>query len=175
MDEQRPDEPDLADSMACAVCAEPLIPIEDVSADGEGREVIAWTHVTEARLPGQDPAPDHLRPDHMAVPVPRSEVHTKLRCDFCSAQEPSWVVPVEPFQGTPEHQTTADWYACEVCARLVRKKRWDALLDRIKVEITAKYRIPLSHPGIKMLTDQHKALIGQMREYQTGPPRRLET
>lgn len=163
--------PNEADSKACAVCAEPLIPISDVSAAGE--EIIAWTHVTEARLTSGEHVPEHLRVDHIAVPVDRTEVQTRLRCDFCSFQKPSWVVPVEPFQGTPEHRTTADWFACEVCTRLVRKRRWDALVDRVVVEICAKYQIALSHPGIDLLRNQNRDLIEMVRAHQTGQPYRL--
>jgi hypothetical protein len=35
--------------------------------------------------------------DHPAVPVTADQVHTLARCDFCTDEDPGWIIPARSF------------------------------------------------------------------------------
>lgn len=147
--------------MACAVCAQVL----HVAARESG-ETVGWLHIGE--LPG---ARVEDRPDHVAVPVRRDDVHAVEVCDFCSGPSPSWVLPTEEFEVDEHSAASKDWAACEVCARLIRKNRWPDLTQRSVRAYSAKYGVSAAEPR---LVETLKAFHAQVREYQTGPIHRME-
>lgn len=162
--------------MACAVCGEVLFPRTDHG------EVVSWLHRAElsdawGEANGIDLAVTatvkerlgHGPVDHVAIPVRREEVRAETKCDFCSQPNPTWVLPVAEFAADAVNASTQDWSACEVCARLLRKGRWEQLTKRAITAMSAKQGISPSEPR---LVDGLKALHAQVREYQTGPVRR---
>lgn len=164
--------------MACAVCAEVLFP------RAEGGQVVSWLHRAElvdvwGEVEGTDLAKvaqvkerlGHGPVDHVAIPVPREQVRAETRCDFCSQPSPGWVLPVEEFEASANHGSTKDWEACDVCARLIRKGRWEQLVKRAVLEMASRHGLSPAEPS---LVDGMKALFSQVREYQTGPVRRIE-
>lgn len=69
--------------------------------------------------------------DHDPVPVPRAQATTvKGRCDFCSDEEPQWILPAKDFEVLKDHISHGDWSACDKCAALIRKGRWYDIVDR---------------------------------------------
>lgn len=87
------------------------------------------------------------------------------RCDFCSTDEPAWVVPTRTFETLPGYQSNGDWAACDACVKFVRARNWDGLIDRVlscgTYENTAALR-----PGLKML-------YGNLQRSLVGGPRKL--
>lgn len=162
--------------MACGICAAVLF------AARSGGEVVMWLH-REELVGVWDEMSDvpvevieeirqrlGLSPvDHVAVPVPATEVQTATLCDFCSQPNPQWVLPVESFEANSQQGFEKDWAVCAVCARLLKKGRWDGVLDRALDNASAKYQVSRTEPR---LVEGLKAFISQVREYQSGPVRR---
>jgi hypothetical protein len=104
----------------CAVCGRILNLY--VSAEGER----SWLH-TFADLPE----------DHPAVPVGTDEgIVPQPRCDFCSAEDPTWELPSCSFVvpgltlGPVDNGSHGDWSACDSCAQLISRNQWTALRRR---------------------------------------------
>jgi len=119
----------------CLVCGRILTHVE-----GGG-----WTHGLQ-----DEPA------DHPAIPVIPTEVPGQLRarCDFCSDEDPPYVIPAESFDidlvGLPVEAAQGshgDWAACERCAALVDAGRWADVL-RASVRGWESRNGPM-HPAIK--------------------------
>jgi hypothetical protein len=107
---------------ACAVCARILHKAE---IEGETH----WVHQDLGM--GEES-------DHPAVPVDPGEVHTQHRCDFCNDDNPTWILPVKPFDITDfqdtmgmDLNTGGNYLACEPCAKLIDKNQWTALQMRV--------------------------------------------
>lgn len=103
----------------CAVCGRILNAY--VSPEGER----SWLH-TFADLPE----------DHPAVPVGTGEIIPQPRCDFCSAEHPTWELPARSFVipdltlGQVENGSHGNWAACDSCAQLIGRDQWTALRRR---------------------------------------------
>lgn len=110
--------------------------------------------------------------DHVAVPVRAEEVQTQTRCDFCSGPNPRWVLPVDAFKFDEDREvdTSRDWLACEVCARLLKKDRWAQVTERGVRALAAKYGVNAGDPR---LSADMEATHAKVREHQTGPVRRI--
>ena len=75
-----------AGTMACAVCARVLSSVSTPGRYGfPGTQ--RWLHT-----PADEAA------DHPAVPVPVGQIRARHRCDFCSEDDPGWVLPARTFQ-----------------------------------------------------------------------------
>lgn len=162
--------------MACAVCAEVLFPRTDHG------EVVSWLHRAEltdawgeahgidlATIAAAKERLGHRPVDHVAIPVRRDEVQAETKCDFCSQPNPTWVLPVASFSADAVNASTQDWSACEVCARLLKKSRWEQLTNRAITAMSARHGLSPSEPRLVLGL---KALHAQVREHQTGPVRR---
>ena len=114
MDHSERPAPPAPEPRACAVCARVLAAI---TLDGAE---VRYDH----ELIDQ-PA------DHPPVPVPPDAIHTRQRCDFCTAEDPGWVLPARTFSvpGLPAASVQA-WAACEPCAALIRLNQWTRLRAR---------------------------------------------
>lgn len=172
------------DEVACAVCAQPLILLSDVPEPdrpdlGGPGEPVAWLHTQEA--PGGRSVFGPV--DHPAVPVRREEVRAVLRCDLCLGPNPGWLVPTTAFvknasglamPGGPPlsgavQASAADMLACEPCARLVRKDRWDDLEHRVVLALAATHGLSPAEP---LLIAEVRRLHAQIRAHRNGPVRR---
>lgn len=109
--------------------------------------------------------------DHPAVPVQPEDIEFIGRCDFCQADHPTFVVPCRPFELEilPQHGSTADWAACEVCARLVDAGHWAKLRRRA---IRAFERVA-GEPVQPEVEHAIKLLYAQLRENIEGSSRPL--
>lgn len=132
----------------CAVCSRVLDEVE-----GKG-----WRHP----LTGGEPA------DHPAVPVLDTEVPARGLCDFCSADGTAWVLPVRDFATVPGVSASrGDWAACDACASLIRRGKWNELLDR------AAHYFTLRHgPMPPEMRSSLRRLYAAVRRNATGPLRR---
>lgn len=157
----------------CAVCGRVL---ERVSDEERGGETVGWVHPYSIRagLIGE-------REDHVAVPVPYADLpHPDTRCDFCYEVGPQWVVPANDFVDVdmiqdltlPNQPTVAsagDWAACDACADLISKGRWEFVINRVKRGWRARHGSPMVPLVEQHLRRQYKELRKQI----TGPPYRL--
>lgn len=106
---------------SCGVCAEPLA--EMIGPEGRGLGLYAH----RAEVAGGVV-------DHPTIPVRLEEVRRTLKCDFCSARDPQWRVPVSDFvmaeTGKVVETSTGDWTACADCAEHIRRDDWAGLAWR---------------------------------------------
>ena len=136
----------MPNGLVCAVCARVL----------NHDSVLGWVHALQDQ-------PE----DHPAVPVERSEIHVRGRCDFCSDENPSWSVPARDFDYFNGRGSHGDWAACDTCAQDITRNDWNSVLRRAvalaPVDDKAVYQA-----GLKML-------YGRLRKNITGLPRPLVT
>jgi hypothetical protein len=130
--------------MICAVCLRAL----DRRTDAFG---VRWLHTS------LDPAA------HTPQPVPMPSGWTGGRCDFCSANNPSWELPARSFKMplTTHHGSEGGWAACDTCADLIRENRWDTVLDRACEQFG-----PPARPALRVMYRRLRANV-------TGPVRRI--
>jgi hypothetical protein len=83
---------------------------------------------------------------HAPVPVkPQEAASWTGRCDFCSADNPAWVLPARDFQFVQfeddEYDTgsAGGWAACDECARLIRQNAWTRLVTRAQAHYEEKH------------------------------------
>lgn len=100
---------------ACAVCARMLDYFQATDGGESG-----WQH-------GFVDSPA----DHLAVPVEPGQIHTRGRCDFCSAESPTWMIPARDFHAVGASYSDGGWGACEACKTLVDGDRWNTLIARV--------------------------------------------
>lgn len=132
----------------CAVCGRVLT---RVRTDG------VWNHTH-----GLQDQPE----DHPAVPVERGETAGIDRCDFCSADHPTWLLPVATFEVQSGVNSVGDWSACEVCVALIQANQWGRLTERGLSTYTARHGEPV--PGTRAeLLRVHRAV----RKNTIGAPR----
>lgn len=109
--------------------------------------------------------------DHPLIPVRQdlAPEQVRPRCDFCSADQVTWFLPVRPF----EHMAGVsmdDWAACDLCAAEIQKNAWGALLRRAIVSYEAIVKETIE-PLVEMsLKDMHRRL----RKNITGPVQRMK-
>lgn len=107
--QQRGEAPD-SEPFVCGVCGRVL----------DHHEGIGYLHTTGDSFADHDP-----------VPVPQAEALLVAgRCDFCYVDYPEWVVPASDFEVLPGHMSQGPWAACSVCAGLIEKDQWSALVRR---------------------------------------------
>lgn len=136
----------------CAVCRRVL---DAVTEDGELR----WQHV----------ALDHPA-DHPAMPVLPTEIAVRGRCDFCSADDPRWYVPAEPFAVDGVRAGSSDdWAACDECEVLIRSNQWTALRRRV-VRLLADHHPGFSADDAERVGRSASHLWRQLRRNITGAP-----
>lgn len=150
---------------SCAVCARVLhsfIP----EGGGEPR----WVHAEMDWV------------DHPAVPVAPDEVHTAYRCDFCSADNPPWMLPTRPFAsgefdlpGTTIDTASGENFACcDTCARLIETNQWNGLVRRVARIMAEKHyleevRTEVIEPGLKdFYRKLRKNITGGIRPLKEG-------
>jgi hypothetical protein len=140
----------------CAVCARVLDRVERAGV------TVGWRHTLI-----DTPA------DHPAVPVRPEQVHTASRCDFCSADAPSWAIPARPFvyEGAPDAGSDGDWAGCDACAELIRRNRWTALRQRAVAAFAARTGAPADQ--LEPLGRALGRLYRQLRRNMLGPPQPL--
>lgn len=116
-------------------------------------------------------APELLADDHPAVPVDHTDVPFIGRCDFCQADRPGFVIPCKPFalNVLPGHGSSADWAACDTCARLVDTNQWSAVLRRARIAYQHVSGAPMLHDVEATV----RLLYAQVRRNVTGPSRPL--
>lgn len=141
--------------VACAVCAEPLSRVQDA-----GGQTVGWLHRGEA--------PGGKGIDHVGVPVLRQQVSVEARCDFCSGPRPGWELPTEKFVSDDGLGTSANFSCCEVCAKLIRKERWDDLAKRAAASSAAQHGVSCAPE----LVEHTRRFLAQVREHVTGPVQR---
>lgn len=68
---------------------------------------------------------------HEPVPM-QAPAEWRGHCDFCTAGEPTFVVPAQDFTmpTIPNGFSTGDWAACEQCALLIDTARWQSVVHR---------------------------------------------
>lgn len=175
--------PDQASSeMVCAVCGEPLVAVSRIETDpATGEQVeVRWAHrsiTVDASASDLDAdtlagvkARLRIDPeDHPVVPVLRTETLAERLCDFCSGPAATWALPVDDFADSGRHVSHSDWAACEVCARLIRKDRWEQVTRRAVLAAAQRHHVNANDPRlIASVEDLH----AKVRAHVTGDVRR---
>lgn len=128
-----------------------------------GRVLDYWTGFGWRHGLGHDPSEAD---DHPPVAVSPDEAGEQLRarCDFCSADEPTFVVPARSFTHGPSN-SVGDWAACEACAVEIGRDAWNALLRRAVAAWWATHGSmdPAIETGLR-------GLYRSLRKHMTGPP-----
>lgn len=113
--------------------------------------------------------------DHPAIPVSVEEASEQLRerCDFCYADETTFVVPARTFEmPNAPSVSVGDWAACELCGREIQKDAWNALFRRMKVSWVARHgeMDPLLEANLKqMYRKLRKNITGAIYREQPKP------
>lgn len=98
--------------------------------------------------------------DHPPQPVPDNEVEAIYRCDFCSADESVWTLPVASFTlpGLVSDNFTSDgdWSACQGCGSLIERNQWNALLRRVKAAHLKRHGEPMPEPICQALARMYQ-------------------
>jgi hypothetical protein len=149
--------------MVCAECSEPLNEVRTVTALGNYTGEIAYVHVLK------------VAHDHDPVPQPMAEHFEEdltMFCDFCTSTEVKWSYRAEAIQlvalddedrALPYGGISANWAACEFCAKLIERKSLRALVNRAiaggvpetaRTGITELYRVlfPTFKSGRRRIT-----------------------
>lgn len=106
--------------------------------------------------------------DHRVVPVPLTENPDAIeRCDFCHVDHPAWRVPVREFNALPGHMSTPDWLACDDCAEIINRGRWNELTRRATKAWEDRHGGPIPPE----MTTSLMALYRKVRKNQMGAPR----
>lgn len=109
--------------------------------------------------------------DHIAVPVPGTEMRPTYRCDFCSADDPTWSYDARTFVGPHNIGSVTGWAACDICHGAIESNQW----NRLAVRSLHTADIPQPTPEIRArLLHDIKALHRQFRKNRIGPARHLE-
>jgi hypothetical protein len=160
---ESPKEPE---KRACAVCARPL---HSVVPEGGGEP--SWVH---AEMEWED---------HPAVPVAQDEIHVEYKCDFCSADNPAWVLPSRPFDSgefTVAPGTVVDtmqgenFSCCDTCARLIETNQWNGLVRRVAGIMGEKHGFDPSDEVGQAVTTGLKDFYRKLRKNITGGIRPLK-
>lgn len=146
--------------MICAVCGRVL------NAFTRNGEVIEWQH------PGDILYADGGE-DHAPVPVREADIDVEHqlveKCDFCHADNPPWVLPVEDFEvvvlGDVQHNSRSDWSCCDDCAELIRKGYWDRLTQRVIKSFKDRHG-GAAPPEVQILI---RSLYRRLSEHVLGP------
>lgn len=86
--------------------------------------------------------------DHDPVPVSPDEIQVSMVCDFCSAEKPDYVLPMEDFlyqniQGPLGSGSRGNWAVCGGCAPLIDADDWRGLMRRMLGSWETKYGYPV--------------------------------
>lgn len=111
-------------TMICRTCRHAL----DVLVDGDGAHYIHTAADAD---------------DHEVIPE-RPQEGWRGKCDFCSASNPTHVLPVRDFVVPDTHELSrGNWCACDGCANLLRDERMDWLRARAIASFHAVYGYPM--------------------------------
>jgi hypothetical protein len=139
--------------MSCAVCARVL-----TTALDPGSTVFRYEH---------DPL-DQVVEDHPPVPVPQDAVQTVRRCDFCTTDDPAWLLPARAFavgEVLPTY-SVEPWLACDACAELLRRNAWTRLRERcVKIRVQADPELgpdQLAYALAKMWRELRRNITGDL-------------
>lgn len=118
--------------------------------------------------------------DHPAVPVEQDEVQTAYRCDFCSTDDPAWVLPTNSFASgefeivdkTFDTASGKNFACCELCVQLIEKNQWNALVRRVAKIMIEKHG--LEGEAARNIEPGLKDFYRRLRKNITGAPRPLE-
>lgn len=136
-----------AEIMICRVCGRVL----------DSHTVLGWDHSYV-----DQPA------DHEADPVPAgSGVPTKARCDFCSEENPGFIVPAKDFEVMRNHMSRGDWSACEACAGFIEMDRWGQVINRA----AARFYAVNGQPMPSRVRTSLSVMYHLLRENLNGPVR----
>lgn len=137
---------------------------------GTCRRVVNWFEPVDGSPGRWVHSAQDLAADHAVEPVPVDGT-VRGRCDFCSVDNPTWVLPARPFEvvkgpGMGFHSVDDTWAACDACAELIRANHWLALVDRVLDTFPTE-------DGKPTLSDQFMlvALYNTLRRNVTGPLR----
>jgi hypothetical protein len=142
--------------LGCAICRRPLATV----TTGAGQT--SYHHTEPA--------------GHRAVPVPLDDPDP--RCDFCSGDGPHWALPVADFtrrgDDDEEQASIGDWFACDLCAALIREGRWnDMALHSVRARAARYGHVPTA--AAEVLSARSLLNLWQVvRDHATGPIQRRE-
>jgi hypothetical protein len=110
----------------------------------------------------------HDPDDHPVVAVPAPPGWSGGRCDFCSAEQPRFVLPARDFAMTDVLDVPAelagwnyskgDWAACEPCALLIQADRWTSLERRSAAEFEKSHGLPRTEEARTATRALHRKL-----------------
>ena len=105
---------------------------------------------------------------HDPVPIAFGVMPALLRCDFCSAEHPTKLLPARTFQ-TPiiGAGSLGNWACCSICAGFIEKGMLESLISRA---------VETAPPELRKLTGIRKlyrALYSNLQDNITGPLRDL--
>jgi hypothetical protein len=105
--------------------------------------------------------------DHEPVPV-AARPDWRGRCDFCSDDQPTHVVPADDFRvpGMDWQISDGGWAACAACTELVGADDWARLEDRVATSFDRVNGEPMSPLARRYIRELHRRL----RHVITGPP-----
>ena len=137
---------------ACAVCGYPL---EEAVERGQS---LGYLHARK----------EH-REDHIAVPVDPSEIRVNQRCDFCDGEPVTMLVLCASFRlplPGPKSTSVGNWAACTACAHLISRRRWSALVTRVRRLAPATRGVPRSDiEAVYRAVEAHMIGIISVREW----------
>lgn len=137
-------------SVPVMVCVECRRVLDTVTRDGA-------THYAHTYQDLQDGV------DHEPVPVEAPEGYRGGRCDFCSSDTPTYVLPARDFDTEFNAGSAADWAVCDGCAPLIERDQWNRLLDRV-----SEVREARGHPTGEAERTAMKRLWRTLRKNITG-------
>lgn len=138
----------------CGVCHHILTPVEQAGG-------LLWAH--------------GLNADHEPVPVPVQD--PELKCDFCSAPDPTWQAECTPFLTSTnvvvpgvdfDQQDDGLWAACDTCADYIRRGDWQRLAYRSQKNFVRVSGMP-TELASRLITH----IQGQFRHHYTGEITRI--
>lgn len=106
--------------------------------------------------------------DHVAVPVPDTQMQPEERCDFCYTDHTEWLIPARNFV-VNGHGSEGDWAACEDCYPFIPRNDWNGLLRHVKFRWQQRHEQVMPAEMEKGI----KALYRGLRKNMSGAPRKL--
>lgn len=103
---------------ACAVCHRALDWVTDRNGNNGH-----WAHAAQDK-----------NADHDPVRVSEKDITPIYRCDFCSADNPQFEIPVRDFAkvgGLPNTHSIGEWMICAECKPFVDNDQWSELINHV--------------------------------------------
>lgn len=123
--------------------------------------------------------------DHEVIPV-TPDAQWRGRCDFCSHPRADYELPARDFRvpNNDQAMSRGGWSACDVCAPLIERNEWNAIVRRAVTFYTAQHgnadyaRGAARHEAQFVPVDAYaaniRALYRKLRQNITGPVRRVD-